>query len=259
MIRPFHNPEEGPLKLVGLMSGAGTNIRKILEHQIKLEKQTGASLFKMVVLFSDNGNSNASKIGMEYDIPVIIRDIAAFYAKRGKKRSDLSIRPEFDTETIKALSPFEVKVGIYGGYMSVVTASLIHAFLGVNVHPADLSIEEGGKRKFTGAHAVRDAIAIGEKTIAATTHIVEDAVDQGPILMISPPLAVIVKKKLDLSNPEHLKEAEAFNQERLKENGDWLIFPKTIEFLAQGRYGRDETGALYFDDKPIPRGFRYGD
>ena len=90
MIKPIHNPEEGPLKLVGLMSGSGTNIRKILEHQIKLEKQAGASPFKMVVLFSDNGNSNASKIGMEYDIPVITRDIAGFYAKRGKKRSDLS-------------------------------------------------------------------------------------------------------------------------------------------------------------------------
>ena len=257
MIKPIHNPEEGPLKLVGLMSGSGTNIRKILGHQIKLEKQAGTSPFKIVVLFSDNGNSNASKIGMEYDIPVITRDIAGFYAKRGKKRSDLSIRPEFDAETVKALSPFEVKAGIYGGYMSVVTSPLIHAFLGVNVHPADLSIEEGGKRKFTGSHAVRDAIAHGEKTIAATTHIVEDAVDQGPILMISPPLPVILKKEWDLSNPEHLKESESFNQERLKENGDWLIFPKTIEYLAQGRYGRDETGTLYFDGKPIPYGLRY--
>jgi phosphoribosylglycinamide formyltransferase-1 len=257
MIKTIHNPEEGPLKLVGLMSGSGTNIRKILEHQIKLEKQAGTSLFKMVVLFSDNANSNASKIGMEYDIPVITRDIAGFYAKRGKKRSDLSIRPEFDAETVKALSPFEVKVGVYGGYMSVATSPLIHAFLGVNVHPADLSIEEGGKRKFTGDHAVRDAIAIGEKTIAATTHIIEDAVDQGPILMISPPLPVMVKKGWDLSNPEHLNEAEAFNQERLKENGDWLIFPKTIEYLAQGRYGRDETSTLYCDGQPIPHGIRY--
>ena len=257
MIKPIHNPEEGPMQLVGLMSGSGTNIRKILEHQIKLEKQAGASPFKIMVLFSDNADSNASKIGMEYDIPVIIHDIAGFYARRGKKRSDLTIRSEFDADTIKALSPFEVKGGIYGGYMSVVTPSLIHAFLGINVHPADLSIEEGGKRKFTGAHAVRDAIAGGAKTIAATTHIVEDAVDQGPILMISPPLPVIIKKEWDISNPEHLKEAEAFNQERLKKNGDWLIFPKTIEYLAQGRYGQDETGILYFDGRPIPQGFRY--
>lgn len=257
MIKPIHNPEEGPLKLVGLMSGSGTNIRKILEHQVKLEMQEGAPLFKMVVLFSDNKNSNAADIGTDYDIPVITRDIAGFYARRGKKRSDLSIRPEFDAETVKALSPFGVKAAVFGGYMSVVTAPLIRAFLGVNVHPADLSVEEGGRRKFTGAHAVRDAIAGGEKTLAATTHVVEETVDQGPILMISPPVPVIVQKEWDLSNPEHLKEAEAFNQERLKQNGDWLIFPKTIEYLARGRYGRDENGAFYFDGRPIPNGLRF--
>ena len=255
MIKPIHNVAEGSLKLAGLMSGSGTNIRKILEHQIKLEED-GTSPFKIVVLFSDTWNSNASQIGMEYDIPVIIRDIAGFYARRGEKRSDLSIRPEFDAETVKALAPFEVKVGVYGGYMSIATSPLIKAFLGINVHPADLSIEAGGKRKFTGDHAVRDAITSGEKTISSSTHLIEGAVDQGPILMISPPLPVIIKKEWDLANPEHVKEAEAFNQERLKEKGDWLIFPKTIEYLARGRFGRDEAGKLYFDGKPIPRGFR---
>jgi len=74
--------------------------------------------------------------------------------------------------------------------------------------------------------------------------------------MISPPLAVTVKEEWNLSNPQDLKEAEDFNQERLKENGDWIIFPRTIEFLARGRYGRDEAGRIYFDGKPIPEGMR---
>jgi folate-dependent phosphoribosylglycinamide formyltransferase PurN len=140
--------------------------------------------------------------------------------------------------------------------MSVVTPPVIHAFLGVNVHPADLSIEEGGKRKFTGDHAVRDAIAFGEKTIAASTHLVEEAVDEGPLLMISPLLPVELKEEWNLSDSQDLKEAEDFNQERLKEHGDWIIFPRTIEFLARGRYGRDEAGRIYFDGEPIPKGMR---
>ncbi|MCX8011624.1 MAG: formyltransferase family protein [Desulfobacterota bacterium] len=257
MIIPLHNPAEGPLRIAGLMSGSGTNIRKILEYQKLLEKKEGEAPFKIVVLFSDTWNSNATKIGQEYDLPVITRDIGGFYARRGRKRSDLSIRSEFDSETVKYLSPFRVKVGVFGGYMSIVTAPLIKAFLGINVHPADLSIEEGGKRKFTGEHAVRDAIRSGEKTIASSTHIVEEAVDQGPILMISPPLPVILKEEWDLSHPEHLKEAETLNQERLKEKGDWVIFPKTIEYIACGRFGKDEKGNLYFDNQPIPRGLRY--
>jgi len=245
------------LRLVGLMSGSGTNIRKIIEHQKKLEKEEGKSPFKMVVLFSDTRDSNASIIGRKFDIPVVVRDIEGFYAKRNKKRSDLSIRPEFDLETVKVLSPFEIKVGVYGGYMSVATPPLINAFLGINVHPADLSIEEGAKRKFTGSHAVRDAIVAGEKTVAASTHIIEKAVDEGPILMISPPIPVIIKNEWNFSNPEDLKEAETFNQERLKEKGDWLIFPKTIECLARGRYGKDDSGLLYFDGKPVPKGLRW--
>jgi len=256
MIKAMHDPSEGPLRLVGLMSGSGTNIRKIIEYQKKLEKAEGVSPFEIVVLFSDAWNSNASKIGKKFDIPVIIRDIEGFYARRGNQRSDLSIRPEFDRETAKALASFEVKVGVYGGYMSVATYPLMNAFPGVNVHPADLSIEEGGKRKFTGDHAVRDAIAAGEKTLAASTHIIEEAVDEGGLLMISPPLPVVLKEEWNLSNPQDLKEAEAFNQERLKENGDWVIFPRTIEYLARGRYGRDEAGLIYFDGKPIPKGLR---
>jgi folate-dependent phosphoribosylglycinamide formyltransferase PurN len=256
MITPLHDPAEGPLRLVGLMSGSGSNIRKIIEHGQKLEQEDGPSPFSMVVLFSDTWDSSAAAIGKDYDIPVITRDIGGFYAKRGKKRSDLSVRPDFDRETAQALSPFEVKVGVYGGYMSVVTAPLIQAFLGINVHPADLSIEREGKRTFTGDHAVRDAVAAGEKTIASSTHIIEEEVDQGRLLMISPPLEVVVKEDWDLSDPAALSRAESFNQERLKEAGDWLIFPKTIEYIARGRFGRDESGVLHFDGEPIPRGLK---
>ena len=80
MITQIHDPSEGPLRLVGLMSGSGTNIRKIIEHQKQLESAEGNSPFEMVVLFSDTWDSNAAKIGKEFDIPVVIRDIEGFYA-----------------------------------------------------------------------------------------------------------------------------------------------------------------------------------
>lgn len=256
MITPFHDPAEGPLRVVGLMSGSGTNIRKIIEHQKYLEKEEGASPFEMVVLFSDRWDSNATRIGNEYDIPVLTRDIGGFYTKKGKRRSDLSIRPEFDQATANALEPFDVKVGVYGGYMSVATMPLLEAFLGINVHPADLSIEQQGKRKYTGDHAVRDAIAAGEKTIAASTHIIEEHVDQGRLFMISAPIDVVLKDRWDIATAAGLAEAESYNQDRLKENGDWIIFPKTVEYIARGRFGHDESGLLYFDGKAIPKGLR---
>lgn len=46
------------------------------------------------------------------------------------------------------------------------------------------------------------------------------------------------------------------HQNRLKEIGDWVIFPRTLEFLADGRYSQDDQRKLYFDGKEIPQGVR---
>jgi phosphoribosylglycinamide formyltransferase-1 len=257
---PLHDPAEGVLRVAGLMSGSGTNIRKIIEHQIRIEREHGAPPpFEVVAIFTDNSCSNAVAIGKEFDLPVVVRDLEGFCRRRGVSRRDLKAREDFDRMTVKALSPFEVKVAAYGGYMSIATAPLVEAFLGINVHPADLSIEgPDGRRRFIGGHAVRDAIAAGQRTICASTHVIEHEVDQGRILMISEPMEIYLDPRWDLSNPEDLKKAEAFNQDRLKEHGDWVIFPRTIEDIARGRFCRDEKGDLYYDGIPIPKGWRVG-
>jgi len=46
------------------------------------------------------------------------------------------------------------------------------------------------------------------------------------------------------------------NQNRLKERGDWVIYPKTLEMVALGRYGIDDEGNIYVDKKPMRNGFR---
>jgi folate-dependent phosphoribosylglycinamide formyltransferase PurN len=136
---------------------------------------------------------------------------------------------------------------------------LINAFLGINVHPADLSIKNSdGTRKYTGDHAVRDAILAGEEYIRSSTHIIEEKVDYGKILLISAPLPIILPPNFDASNPEHVKEAEKFNQNRLKERGDWIIFPRTIKDVANGRYSTDEHGKLYYDTTLLSDGLKRG-
>lgn len=255
-LKPLHDPKSGPLRVVGLLSGSGTNLRRILEHETRLRKERGESPFRVAVIFSDSSESKAAEIGRDYDRPVVIRDIRAFYRARGRKKSDLSLRPDFDRDTVRSLSPFEVSAAAYAGYMSVASSVLIQAFLGVNVHPADLSVEENGRRKYTGDHAVLDAIRAGEKTIGSTTHLIEERVDYGRILIISPPVPVEIPAGADLSNPETAKKVAAENQDRLKEKGDWIIFPQTLEYLAEGRFAADGQGLLHFDGKPIPKGLR---
>jgi folate-dependent phosphoribosylglycinamide formyltransferase PurN len=208
------------------------------------------------VIFSDNAESNACRIGKDYDVPVVTRDIRAFYSKRGRPRRDMAVREDYDRGTLEALAPFHVRVAAFAGYMSVASRVLVRELLSINVHPADLSIREGGRRKFKGDHAVADAIRSGEKTIASTTHIVEDEVDEGRILMISPALDVEIAAGLSLERD--LPRIASDNQERLKQQGDWVIFPSTLQLIAEGRFEVDETGLLHFGGKPAPDGIRYG-
>lgn len=255
-LEKLHDPDIGELKAIGFMSGSGTNLRKILEHECNLREKEGKSPYRIVAIFSDNFLSSANEIGRDYNIPVILRDINSYYKAHGLPKKDMLLRSKFDMETVKCLIPFEAKCAIYAGYMSVASEILVKAFLGVNVHPADLSFTFSGKRRWVGDHAVRDAILAGEKAIKSSTHIVEPVVDGGRILMISPPLNIVIPPDMDLSNPDNVKEIEKINQNRLKEKGDWIVLPKTIEYIARGFYSTDETGLLYFKDKPVPEGLK---
>jgi folate-dependent phosphoribosylglycinamide formyltransferase PurN len=252
----LHDPAAGPMRVAALISGSGTNLVKILEHRQALLAARGRAPFEIAVIFSDNWKSRAAEIGAQFDLPVVVRDIAAFYRSRGVPRADLSIRPAFDRETVAALAPYGARVAAYAGYMSVASKVLIDAFIGVNVHPADLSVEVDGRRRWVGGHAVRDAIRAGEATIASTTHLVEETVDGGRLLLISPPLPAEVPPGADLSRKEVAREVEKANQARLKERGDWAIFPLTLELIADGRVAADAAGVLHLDGAPIPRGTR---
>ncbi|HLC81457.1 MAG TPA: formyltransferase family protein [Candidatus Nanoarchaeia archaeon] len=155
-LKELYNPESGRMRIAGLISGSGSNLRKIIEHERAIESREGRSPYQVVVIFSDNPSSNAGKIGNDCGIPVVVRDLGAFYKEREKPRKDLTVRAEFDEGTVRALKKFDVAVAAYAGYMSIATLVLINSFFGVNVHPADLSTMNGDRIKYTGAHAVRD-------------------------------------------------------------------------------------------------------
>jgi folate-dependent phosphoribosylglycinamide formyltransferase PurN len=256
-IKPIHDPARGPMKVAALMSGSGTNVRRILEHESNIREKEGGPLFEVAVIFSDCWDSKAAEIGRDFDLPVIIRDLKGWLKKNSVERRDLKKREEFDRQTVELLKPFGAKVAVYGGYMSIASPTLIRAFFGINVHPADLSVKtEDDRRRWTGAHAVRDAIEAGEKTISSSTHVIIEEVDMGPLLMISKPLQVEIEEGADLSDPEVLERVADHNQDRLKEAGDWVIFPRTIEAIARGWFQIDENGDVYYQDRPAPEGLR---
>jgi folate-dependent phosphoribosylglycinamide formyltransferase PurN len=256
-----------PMRVACFMSGSGTNVVKILENR----SQRGSRCpYKVILVFSDvfdpsNQKCKAQLISSQHGVDYKCNDIMGFYRRHGQQtKRDLSLRPQYDRVIADLIAEYDLDLVALCGYMSILTT----AFLGkyeahvVNVHPADLSVKEADKRKYTGINAVGDAILAGERTLHSTTHVVRPEVDYGEILMRSPPIEVILPEGLsphDLrkgENTEILKRIVAEHQARLKEEGDWVIYPKTLEMIGEGRYALDGQGNVYVDDVLMPNGFR---
>jgi len=71
-LKELYHPESGRMRVAGLMSGSGSNLRKIIEHGRTIESREGRAPYQVVVIFSDNPASNAENIGSDYDISVVV-------------------------------------------------------------------------------------------------------------------------------------------------------------------------------------------
>jgi len=231
------------MNTAGFLSGDGSNMRKILEYQ----KENSSCPYCIKVLFSDYASSKAAIIGSDFDIPVLYRDIKSFYYCNNVARNDLSLRHLFDAETKMILEFFHISAIALAGYMSVLSSVLTDNFLCINVHPANLTVEENGKRKYIGLHAVEKAIHSAETELRSTTHIVNGTIDGGELLMVSEPLTV----RNDWNALQH--------QQRLKEIGDWKIFPLTLALIAHNKFTRNSEGKLCYNEQCIEKGINFRD
>ena len=249
------------MRVAAFMSGSGTNIRKLVALEKQLKTREGCSPFEVIFIFSDrsDGKCQGERIAHENGLLYASYDIRAFHRLRSIPRSALTpegleARREYDRVAESLVKAFDIDVIALGGYMSFVTLDRC-----VNVHPADLSIlTPEGKRKYVGDNAVYDAILAGETWLRASTLWTDQGVDTGPLLMVSEALPVSLPEPLERlsGDKERLLSVAEAHQERLKEIGDWKIFPKTIEMIARGRFGLDEEGHVYVEGRPVPEGYR---
>ncbi len=258
---------DAPMRVACFVSGSGTNARRIIERSLEEDSRYEVSLIFTDVRddrFRKSGEKRcrAKDIADEYGISYECEDIRDFYRERGVKRSDLRLRPEFDRLVVEKVAPYGVDLVALAGYMSITTRPLLEAYEGrmVNVHPADLSIMEGDDRKFVGIHVVRDAILAGERELRASTHVVREKVDHGEILVVSEPIPIRLPEGAVLEELAQDKKLLGVivdgHQGRLKERGDWVIFPLTIQMIAEGRFTLDGEGNVYVDGISAPQGFK---
>ena len=207
--------------------------------------------YEVVGAFTDSPDSPGVDAVRERGVPVESTDLEAFYDERDAPTTDLDVREEFDERTRELVEPYEPDVVVLSGYMRILTEPVVSAFPVVNVHPADLRIEEDGERVYTGFDAVRDAVLAGEDETRSSVHLVTEDVDDGPLLVVSPPFRV--ERRMVETLRERDEEAlEAYvdaHQEWMKWKGDGPALAKALELAAEGRADL-RTGEVDGEDAP---------
>jgi len=218
-------------------SGGASGLRYLVE-----EDPNYGEKYEVVGAFTDVPEAPGVGFVRENDIPIEANSLEKFYAERDAPTTDLDVREEFDAETREMVVPYEPDVIVLSGYMRILTTQVVSKYPIINVHPADLRIEEGGERVYTGFDPVRDAVLSGETETRSSVHLVTEDIDDGPLLVVSRPFPVqpeMVETLRD-RNEDALKEYLIAHQEWMKWRGDGPALAKAVELTAEGRVNLEE-------------------
>jgi len=265
MVDRFYHATDVPAKIAVCMSGSGSNAEVLLEQAMR----TG-SPYQVAVIFTDAPESSrAIEIGEKFSVPVESLDIRKFYAEHGendiKLDSDIrrKLRDMWSEKVWEIIAGYKCDFAVFAGFVPL--TNLAEKLPCLNVHPGDLTVEKDGRRTYAGLHykPVEQAILDGCENLRSSVISVQsftgkNDVDQGPILGVSAPVSVelcghtvseLQTVKDNRGKPPYkdiLRSCAEKNIEKLKINGDHVVFPQVVKDFALGNYREDKDGILEY-------------
>lgn len=195
------------LKLAVMVSGGGTNLQAILDA-IADGTVTNAKVVKVI---SNSSRAYALERAAKAGIPA-----------QCITRKQYPQPEQFDQALLAALQESEADLVVLAGCLVVIPQIVVDAYPNriINIHPALIPAFCGTGYYGLGVH--EKVLARGVKITGATVHFVDGGTDTGPIILQK---AVEVQ---DGDTPEVL-------QRRVMEQAEWIILPKAINLIANGR------------------------
>ena len=195
------------LKMAVLVSGGGTNLQAILDAM-------------------DNGIITNAEISA-----VISNNPGAYALKRAEARGIDAVcispksfenREAFNEALLAKIQSYGVDLVVLAGCLVVIPKIMVDAYPNriINIHPALIPAFCG--TGYYGLKVHEAALERGVKITGATVHFVDAGTDTGPII-----LQKAVEIRVD-DTPEIL-------QRRVMEEAEWVIMPKAIDLIANGR------------------------
>lgn len=195
------------LRIVVCVSGGGTNLQAVMDGI----EQGAIRDVQIVRVISNNRNAyaleRAEKAGIE-GVCVSPRDY--------------DDRERFNEAFLASVKEAEPDLIVLAGFLVVIPPQLIRNYENriINIHPSLIPSFCG--TGYYGLKVHEAALARGVKVTGATVHFVDEGTDTGPIIMQK---AVAVQEG---DTPESL-------QRRVMEEAEWIILPRSIELIAEGR------------------------
>jgi phosphoribosylglycinamide formyltransferase 1 len=148
-------------RLVVLVSGEGTNLQALIDACA--DPAYGATV---VAVGADRDGIRGLERAEQAKIPVFT-----------VKVKDFATRDKWDEALAARCAEFEPELIVCAGFMKLVGKAFLARFGGrcLNTHPALLP-------SFPGMHGVRDALDYGVKVTGCTVFLVDEGVDQGPVV-----------------------------------------------------------------------------
>jgi phosphoribosylglycinamide formyltransferase-1 len=147
--------------VIVLVSGVGSNLQALIDAS--QDPAYGAAI---VAVGADRADIEALGRAERSGIPTFIVELA-----------DFDSRADWDVALTEAVSGFDPDLVVLAGFMKLVGPAFLDRFGGrtVNTHPSLLP-------SFPGTHGARDALNHGVKITGATLFIVDEGLDEGPIV-----------------------------------------------------------------------------
>ena len=195
------------LRVGVLVSGGGTNLQAIIDG-IKGGIITNTSL---EVVVSNNPNAYALTRAKDNDIDAICISPKSF-----------ETRGQFNKTLLNKLNEYNLDLIVLAGCMVVLPEELIKEYRNkiINIHPALIPSFCG--TGYYGLKVHEKVLERGVKLTGATCHFVDEGTDTGPI---------ISQKSVDVLDDD----TPSVLQRRVMEQAEWIIMPKAIDDIANGR------------------------
>ena len=195
------------LKLAVLVSGGGTNLQAIIDG-IAAGTITNA---KIDVVISNNANAFALERAKNHGIDGLCISPKAYES-----------REQFNDALTQTIVDRGIDLVVLAGYLVIIPPQLIAAYKNriINIHPSLIPSFCG--TGYYGLKVHEAALKRGVKVTGATCHFVDEGTDTGPI---------ILQKAVDILPDDTPKSL----QQRVMEQAEWIIMPKAIDLIANGK------------------------